>query len=73
MAAPGHYGTPLTRIVAPEGAPPKVPMAELAWWPRPILAHRSHASWPHRELHRRPQWRNSHGGPAPYWRTPHTL
>ena len=33
-------------------------------------AHPSHGSWPHRELHRRLQWQGSHGGPAPFRRTP---
>eukprot|EP00959_Pyramimonas_sp_CCMP1952_P375536 7865255-Pyramimonas_sp.AAC.1 len=27
MPLPLHFGTPLTRFVAPEGAPPKVPAA----------------------------------------------
>ena len=48
-----------------------VPMAELAWRHRPSLAHPSHVSWPHRELHLRSQWRNSHGATAPFWHTPH--
>ena len=32
-----------------------------------ISAHPAHVSWPHRELHRRPQWPSSHASP----RTPH--
>eukprot|EP00959_Pyramimonas_sp_CCMP1952_P102648 2147020-Pyramimonas_sp.AAC.1 len=28
---------------------------------RPISAHTSHVSWPHRELRRRPQWLRPHG------------
>ena len=38
-----------------------------------VSAHPSRALWPHRELHRTPQWQGSHGGPAPFWRTPHTV
>ena len=40
-------------------------------WPKcyrfsePISAHPSHASWPHRELHRRPKWLSSHAPAAP--------
>eukprot|EP00959_Pyramimonas_sp_CCMP1952_P002453 50713-Pyramimonas_sp.AAC.1 len=32
--------------------------------PRPILAHRAHGSWPHRQLHRRFQRMGSHGTTA---------
>eukprot|EP00959_Pyramimonas_sp_CCMP1952_P336230 7040603-Pyramimonas_sp.AAC.1 len=46
MAASGHFGTPLTRFVASEGAPPKSPVAGFAWRPRPISRH-------HRGLHRK--------------------
>eukprot|EP00959_Pyramimonas_sp_CCMP1952_P361501 7570762-Pyramimonas_sp.AAC.1 len=66
MEAPPHLGTPLTRFAAPQGAPPKVPVPQLAWRRRPILAHPAHVSWPRRELLRRSQWRSSHGGTAPF-------
>ena len=33
--------------------------------------HFSHASWPRRELHRRPQWLRPHGGAAPMLAHPH--
>ena len=72
MVPPPNCGTPITRFVAPQRAPPKVPVAELAWRHRPIFAHPSHVSWPHRELHRRPQWQGPHGATAPFWHTPHT-
>ena len=48
--------TPLTRCVAPCGSPPKAPAVGLTCVPRQILAHNSHGSWPHRELHRRLKW-----------------
>eukprot|EP00959_Pyramimonas_sp_CCMP1952_P047033 981906-Pyramimonas_sp.AAC.1 len=41
MAAWGHFGTPLTEIVAPQGAPPKAPLAGFAWRPRA-----TRGSWP---------------------------
>eukprot|EP00959_Pyramimonas_sp_CCMP1952_P324045 6781952-Pyramimonas_sp.AAC.1 len=53
MAASGHVGTPLTKIVATSGAPPNAPLAGFAWRPPAISAHPSRGSWPHRELHRR--------------------
>ena len=31
-----------------------------------IMAHPSHVSWPHRELHLRPPWRSSHAAPPPF-------
>eukprot|EP00959_Pyramimonas_sp_CCMP1952_P049575 1035517-Pyramimonas_sp.AAC.1 len=49
-----------------EGASGRVRMAA-----RPISAHLSRGSCPQRELHRRRQWQGSHGGPAPFRRTPH--
>ena len=48
-------------------------MAGSAWRPRPISAHPSHGSWPHRELHRRPQWQGPHAVPPSFRRTPHTV
>ena len=39
----------------------------------PTLAHPSHVSWPHRELHRGPQWLRSHGGAALFRQTPHAF
>eukprot|EP00959_Pyramimonas_sp_CCMP1952_P248527 5194924-Pyramimonas_sp.AAC.1 len=44
------------------GAPPVAPVAAVEQRPRQISAHPSHASWLHRDLHRRP----SHGGPVPF-------
>ena len=46
-------------------------MAQLALRRRPILAHPSHVSWPHRELHRRPQWQGPHAAPRQFRRTLH--
>ena len=48
-------------------------MAQFAWRRRSSLAHPSHASWPHREVHLKSQWRSSHGAAAPFWHTPHTF
>ena len=44
-----NVGTPLTRFVCPQGAPPKAPVAGLACVTAPILAHPSHGAWPHSE------------------------
>ena len=57
--------------MAPEGAPPKAPVGKFAWHRRPISAHPSHVSWPHRELRLRPQWESSHGTAALFRYTPH--
>eukprot|EP00959_Pyramimonas_sp_CCMP1952_P308425 6454619-Pyramimonas_sp.AAC.1 len=43
IAAPPHPGTPLRRFVAPDGAPPKAPVAGFAWRCHPVGAHPSHA------------------------------
>eukprot|EP00959_Pyramimonas_sp_CCMP1952_P403146 8446821-Pyramimonas_sp.AAC.1 len=51
MAPPPHCCIPLTRSVAPQGAPLEVQVAQLAWRHRPMMPHPSHASWPHGELH----------------------
>eukprot|EP00959_Pyramimonas_sp_CCMP1952_P160843 3363775-Pyramimonas_sp.AAC.1 len=40
--------------------------------PPPMSAHPSRSSWPHRELHRRPQWHRLHAGAATYFGTPLT-
>eukprot|EP00959_Pyramimonas_sp_CCMP1952_P247660 5177448-Pyramimonas_sp.AAC.1 len=54
MAAPPHFGTPITRFVAPSGAPPKAPVAQSAWRRRFILTHSSsHVSRSHWEPHPR--------------------
>ena len=60
-----QFGTPLTRIVAPYGAPPKALAAGVACVTAPILAHPSRGSRPHREFHRRPQWHGLHASPLP--------
>ena len=73
MAAPPHFGTPLTRVVAPQRAPPKAPMPKSAWRRRINPAHTSHVSWPHREVHLTLQWQSSHGGAATFRLTPHAL
>eukprot|EP00959_Pyramimonas_sp_CCMP1952_P165392 3457440-Pyramimonas_sp.AAC.1 len=58
---PSHpFRHTLIRFVAQRGAPPKVPVAQIA---RVLAIHfgtSSHASWPHGELHLRSQWRSSH-------------
>eukprot|EP00959_Pyramimonas_sp_CCMP1952_P389569 8163444-Pyramimonas_sp.AAC.1 len=73
MAPPFQFGAPLARFVAPEGAPPKAPVGMPAWRRRVLLAHPSHGSWPHWELHRRPQWENRHGAVAGFWRNLRTV
>eukprot|EP00959_Pyramimonas_sp_CCMP1952_P042918 898058-Pyramimonas_sp.AAC.1 len=43
----------------------------------PLFSIPLHVSWPlsgnREEPHRRPQWRRSHGGPAQFLHTSHTL
>eukprot|EP00959_Pyramimonas_sp_CCMP1952_P299048 6255236-Pyramimonas_sp.AAC.1 len=34
--APPHFGGPLTRLVAPQGTPPKAPVVGFAWCPAPL-------------------------------------
>eukprot|EP00959_Pyramimonas_sp_CCMP1952_P122513 2561381-Pyramimonas_sp.AAC.1 len=69
MAASGHVGTPLRRIVVPSGATPKAPAAGFAWRPRAISAHLSQGWLPHGGVHRRRQWQGSHGGIGPFRHT----
>eukprot|EP00959_Pyramimonas_sp_CCMP1952_P306174 6407620-Pyramimonas_sp.AAC.1 len=52
---------PVQRFVAPHGAPPKGPMDALAC----SSPTQCSASWPQRELHRRPQWGCSHASTPP--------
>merc|ERR1712091_825586 len=68
-----HFGPPLTRFVAPQGAPPRAPVGAFACGTIPISAHPSHVSSPHRELHRGLQWVRSHAVPSPFRPTPHTF
>eukprot|EP00959_Pyramimonas_sp_CCMP1952_P145278 3041839-Pyramimonas_sp.AAC.1 len=49
------------RSVAPEGAPPTVPMEQFAC----VSSVQYSVAWPQRELHRRSQWRSSHASPPP--------
>ena len=46
-------------------------MVAFAWRPRAISAHPSRGSWPHRELHRRPQGPRSHAVLPPLSAHPH--
>eukprot|EP00959_Pyramimonas_sp_CCMP1952_P145347 3042994-Pyramimonas_sp.AAC.1 len=41
MAASGYFGTPITRIVAPQRTLPNTPVAGFVWRPRAITAHPS--------------------------------
>ena len=59
-----HFVRPLTRFVAPLEAPPKAPVAGPARGFGLSFAHPSHASWPHKGLHRRSQWLRSHAATA---------
>ena len=63
---PKFWHTPHT-VRGPIGSPTEGPSGGVRTCPRlsytSILAHRSHGSWPHRELHRRPQWQRSHADP----------
>eukprot|EP00959_Pyramimonas_sp_CCMP1952_P473434 9501744-Pyramimonas_sp.AAC.1 len=49
-----RLGAPLARFVAPQGAPPKAPVAGFRCGHPPTWTHPSHVWWPHMELHRRP-------------------
>eukprot|EP00959_Pyramimonas_sp_CCMP1952_P104488 2184101-Pyramimonas_sp.AAC.1 len=61
-----HFGTTLTRVVAPSGAPPKVPAGGFACVRATHFGtDPSHGSWPHGELHWRPQWQGSHASEPP--------
>eukprot|EP00959_Pyramimonas_sp_CCMP1952_P355138 7439040-Pyramimonas_sp.AAC.1 len=44
-------------------------MAPSAWRRRPISAHPSHVSWPHKaqEVNPLARWRRPHGGVAQFW------
>merc|ERR1711870_168799 len=64
---------PLTHFLAPWGAPQKAPVAKFVCGTCFVLAHPSHISWPHGELHRRPQWQSSYVVRASFLRTPHTF
>ena len=63
------------------GAPPKAPMTRSATPKTPVAAracssisaHSSHVSWPHWELHRRPQWQRPHAVPPSFRHTLHTF
>eukprot|EP00959_Pyramimonas_sp_CCMP1952_P041966 877788-Pyramimonas_sp.AAC.1 len=48
MATPPHFGKPITRFVAPAGAPPKAPVAVFACARRANLERPSRASLPQR-------------------------
>ena len=54
------------------GSSTERPNAKFAWRRRLILAHPSHVSRPHGELHRRPQWQSLHGDATSFWHTPHS-
>eukprot|EP00959_Pyramimonas_sp_CCMP1952_P371083 7771226-Pyramimonas_sp.AAC.1 len=56
-----RFPPPAQRFVAPEGAPPKVPVAKSACGSPTQYT----ALWPQRELHRRSQWRSPHAVPPP--------
>eukprot|EP00959_Pyramimonas_sp_CCMP1952_P378958 7938069-Pyramimonas_sp.AAC.1 len=56
-----RFPHPGQRFVAPSRAPPKAPAAALAC----CSPTQGNSSWPHRELHRRPQLRSSHAVPPP--------
>jgi len=49
------------------------PSSESHGSPPPMSAHPSHASWPHKEPHRRPQWRCSHASRHEFRHTTHTV
>eukprot|EP00959_Pyramimonas_sp_CCMP1952_P387005 8110575-Pyramimonas_sp.AAC.1 len=55
---------PVQRFVAPQGALPKTPVEQSACVPPTQYS----ASWPRRELHRRPQWHRPHASPQPIQR-----
>eukprot|EP00959_Pyramimonas_sp_CCMP1952_P195768 4093137-Pyramimonas_sp.AAC.1 len=52
---------PGQRFVAPQGAPPKAPVAQFAC----VSRAQNSASWPHGEPHRSPLWCSSHASPPP--------
>eukprot|EP00959_Pyramimonas_sp_CCMP1952_P085666 1791927-Pyramimonas_sp.AAC.1 len=56
-----RFPHPGQRFVAPWGTPPKPPVAQFACG----SPAQGSVSRPHRELHRRHQWRSSHAVPPP--------
>eukprot|EP00959_Pyramimonas_sp_CCMP1952_P311625 6521666-Pyramimonas_sp.AAC.1 len=56
-----------------EAAPPKAATAGSACRCRPSSAYPSHVSWPHGELHRKPQWKRPPAADGPLWHTPQTF
>eukprot|EP00959_Pyramimonas_sp_CCMP1952_P292705 6121791-Pyramimonas_sp.AAC.1 len=55
LPRPAHF------FAAPEGAPPKVPVAHFDC----VFPSQCNGSWSHRELHRRSQWCRSYASPLP--------
>ena len=51
-----HFGTPLTRFLPPQGAPPMASVGALAYRPRPHFGTPLKRFMPPRELHQWPQW-----------------
>eukprot|EP00959_Pyramimonas_sp_CCMP1952_P281243 5879223-Pyramimonas_sp.AAC.1 len=70
MAASDKFGAPLTRIDAPQGAPPKAPVAGFAWRPLASSVHPPLGSWPDWSFTEMLQWQGSHGGPGPIRHAP---
>eukprot|EP00959_Pyramimonas_sp_CCMP1952_P455203 9471193-Pyramimonas_sp.AAC.1 len=60
LCASAHFDTPLARFVASYRALPKASVAATARVTARMLAHPAHASRPHWEPHRRPQWPRPH-------------
>ena len=63
MAMPRSFRHTPRAARAPQGAPPTPPLGAFACRPRPMSARPSRGSFPHRELHPRPQRARPHAGP----------
>eukprot|EP00959_Pyramimonas_sp_CCMP1952_P385951 8088580-Pyramimonas_sp.AAC.1 len=56
-----RHPCPGQRLVPPYGSPPRATVAQFAC----VSPIQDNASWPHREHHRRHQWRSSHASLPP--------
>eukprot|EP00959_Pyramimonas_sp_CCMP1952_P311681 6522673-Pyramimonas_sp.AAC.1 len=64
MPPPLQFGTPTPRTSRGSIRSPTEGSCGMIRMPPPsALAHPSHGSWPHSEIHRRPQWHDSHAAP----------
>ena len=71
LSSPSSSSSPSSLLLSTASSTSSSPSSSSS--PTPISAHPSHVSWPHRELHRRPQWQGPHAVPLPFRGTPRTF